>query len=98
MMNLLQNIKWNKRSYPLKTHISNHCHAIDDIQECSQHITVTMPDDAHMVQYLSDSIQTSNITLQAALGLVWANTNNTRSDFKMSSSCMIEVDPYKHGV
>ena len=44
-MNLLQNIKWNGRSYPLETHVSNHRQAIDDIQECSQHITVPVPEE-----------------------------------------------------
>ena len=45
-VHLLTNIKWNGRSYPLETHVSNHRQALDDIQECSQHITVSVPDDA----------------------------------------------------
>lgn len=32
-MNLLQNIKWNGRSYPLEQHVSNHRTALDDLQD-----------------------------------------------------------------
>ena len=96
-MNLLQNIKWNGCSYPLETHVSNHRQAVDNIQEFSQHITVTVPDDAQRVEYVLDSIQTSDNTLQAALALVRASQNNMRTDFKTASTYMIEVDPYKCG-
>ena len=72
-VNLLTNIKWNGRSYPLETHISNHRQALDDIQECSQHKTVSVPDDAQRVEYLIDSIQKSDNILHTALGLVRAN-------------------------
>ena len=33
--------------------------------------------------------------LQAAIGLVRANTNNMQEDFEVSSSSLIEVDPYR---
>ena len=41
------------------------------------------------------SIVCSENTLHAALGLVWANTNNMRGDFEMASNKLIEVDPYR---
>ena len=94
-MNLLQNIKWNGRAYPLETHISNHRQAVDDIRECSNHITVSVPDEAQRVEYLIDSINCNDNTLQAAIGLVRANTNNMRNDFEAASSALIEVDPYR---
>ena len=94
-MNLLQNIKWNGRAYPLESHVSNHRSAVDDLRECSNHITVTVPDDAQRVEYLIDSITCSDNTLQAAIGLVRANTNNMRNDFEAAASALIEVDPYK---
>ena len=35
-MNMLQNVKWNGRLYPLESHVSNHRQAADDIRECSE--------------------------------------------------------------
>ena len=55
-MNLLQNIKWNGRTYPLETHITNHLHEFDDIRECSENITVPVPDQSQRVEYLIDSL------------------------------------------
>lgn len=94
-MNLLQNIKWNGRSYPLESHVSNHRQAVDDLKECSRHITVSVPDPSQRVEYLIDSISCSDNTLQAAIGLVRANTNNMRSNFELAASALIEVDPYR---
>ena len=94
-LNLLQNIKWNGRSYPLETHVSNHRQAVDDIAECASHITVSVPDKAQRVEYLIDSINCTDLTMQAALGLVRANTNNMRKDFELAASYLIEVDPFK---
>ena len=79
-MNLLQNIKWNGKSYPLESHVSNHRQAVDEISDCSNHITVVVPDQAQRVEYLIDSITCPDNTLQAALGLVRANTNQMRSN------------------
>ena len=94
-MHLLQSIKWNGRAYPLETHVSNHRQAVDDLNECSQHITVPVPDASQRVEYLIDSITCQDNTLQAAIGLVRANTNNMRNDFELAASALIEVDPYK---
>jgi hypothetical protein len=94
-MNFLQNQTWNGRSYQLENHITNHRSAVDDIRECSQHITVAVPDQAQRVEYLIDSITCSDSTLQAAIGLVRANTNNMREDFEAAASSLIEVDPYR---
>ena len=43
-MNLLQNIKWNGKNYPLETHITNHRQAFENIRKCYEHITVPVPD------------------------------------------------------
>ena len=94
-MTLLQNIKWNGRAYPFETHVSNHRQAVDDLNECSEHITVPVPDASQRVEYLIDSITCQDNTLQAAIGLVRANTNNMRNDFELAASALIEVDPYK---
>ena len=44
MMNLLQNIKWNGRAFALEAYVSKYRQAIDDIMECSNRITVVVPD------------------------------------------------------
>ena len=94
-MNLLQTIKWNGRSYPLETHVSNHRQSVDELRECSTHITVAVPNDSQRVEYLIDSISNADTTLQAAIGLIRANTNNMRNDFESAASALIEVDPYR---
>ncbi len=94
-MNLLQSIKWNGRSYPLESHVSNHRQAVDDLRECSNHITVAVPDQSQRVEYLIDSIACNDTALQAAIGLVRANTNNMRNDFEVAASALIEIDPYR---
>ena len=94
-MNLLQNIKWNGKSYALESHVSNHRQAFDDLKDCAQHITVQVPTEPQRVEYLIDSIACSDSTLQAAIGLVRANTNQTRENFERAAVVLIEVDPYK---
>lgn len=93
--NLLQNIKWNGRAYPLESHVSNHRQAHDDLNECSKHIQCAVPGPEQRVEYLIDSITCVDNTLQAAIGLVRANTNNMRSEFELAASSLIEVDPYR---
>ena len=75
--------------------MSNHRQALDDIKECKEHITVTVPDDSQRVEYLIDSINCSDNNLQATIGLIRANTNNSRNDFEDAASSLIEVDPYR---
>ena len=94
-MHLLTSINWNGRAYALETHVSNHRQALDDLQECADHITVAVTDPAQRVEYLIDSITCSDNTLQASLGLIRANTNGMRSDFELAASALIEVDPYR---
>ena len=77
-MNFLQNIKWNDCSYALETHISNQCQAVDDTSGCSEHITVAIPDQPQRVEYLLDSINCADNTLQHALRLIRTNTNDMR--------------------
>ena len=85
-MTFLQSTKWNGRAFPLESHVSNHRSAVDDLSDCSQHITVAIPVAAQRVEYLIDSITCSDPTLQAAIGLIRANTNNMRNDFEKAAS------------
>ena len=55
-LNLLQNIKWNDRSYPLESHVSNHRKSHDDLLECSAHIQCDVPRPEQKVECLIDSI------------------------------------------
>ena len=94
-MNLIQNIKWNGRSYPLESHVSNHRQAFDDLRDCAQHITVQVPSEPQRVEYLIDSIACSDSTLQATIGLIRTNTNQMREHFERASLALIEVDSYR---
>lgn len=94
-MNLLQNIKWNGRNYSLEKHVSNHRQAVDDLNDCSTHITVAELNQGQRVEYLIDSINCADSTLQAAIGLIRSNVNNMREDFELAANALIEVDPYK---
>ena len=84
-LNLLQNIKWSKKSYPLESHLSNHRQEFEDLRDCAQHITVQVPSEPQSVEYLIDSIACSDSTLQAVIGLLWANTNQMREHFEEKS-------------
>mmetsp|Transcript_4425 Transcript_4425/g.6467 ORF Transcript_4425/g.6467 Transcript_4425/m.6467 type:complete len:288 (-) Transcript_4425:435-1298(-) len=93
-MTLLHAIKWNGRSYPLESHVSNHRQAVDDLRDCSNHITIAVPDPSQRLKNLINSITCNDTALQAAIGLVRANTNNMRINFEAVASALIEVDPY----
>ena len=93
-MNLLQNVKWNGRNYSLEKHVSNHRQAVEDLQDCGQHIQVAVPDAGQRVEYLLDSITCNDSTLQASIGLVRSNVNNMRTNFELAANALIEVDPY----
>ena len=94
-MNFLQNIKWNGRSYPLESHVSNYRVAYDDLCDCANYITVPVPNGEQRVEYLINSINCPDSTLQAAVVLIRVNTNSMRQNFEVAVSSLIEVDPYK---
>lgn len=94
-MNMLQNVKWNGRSFPLEQHVSNHRTAIDDLTDCVQHINNAVPDITQRVEYLLESIICQESSLQAVMGNIRADTNNMRSNFEMVASHIIEIDPYR---
>ena len=87
--NLLQTIKLTGNSYALETRVSNHRQAYYDLRECSTHITIPVLSDPQRVEYLIDSITSKYSTLQASIGLVLANTNNMRNDFKGAANILI---------
>jgi len=82
----------------LESHISNHRQAFDDLRECALHITTNVPSEPQRVEYLIDSITSKDNTLQAAIGLIRANTNNMRNEFETAASSLIEVDPYRRPI
>ena len=93
--NLLQNVKWNGRNYPLEQHVSNHRTAVDDLRECSNHIGNAVPTMQQRVEFLLDSIASQDSALQAAMGNIRADTHGLRGDFESAASHLIEVDPYR---
>ena len=94
-LNLLYNIKWNGRNYPLESHVSNHWQAFDDLTECDNYITVPVPTEPQRVEFLIDSITSSDNTIQATIGLIRANANDMRNNFELAASTLIKVDPYR---
>ena len=85
-MNLLQNINWNGRNYSLEKHVSNHRQALEDISDCSNHITIVILDQSQRVEYLIDSITCADSTLQVSIGLIRSNVNNMRENFESAAS------------
>ena len=75
--------------------MSKYMQAHDDLLECSAHIQCAVPGPEQKVEYLIDSIACTDSTLQAAICLIRANTNNMREDFEAAASSLIEVDPYR---
>ena len=67
------------RSYPLETHVSNHCLTHDNLRDCLAHVTVSVNNQEQHVEYLIDSITCSDMTLQAATGLICKNKNSMLS-------------------
>ena len=53
-----------------------------------------VPDQSQRFEYLIDSLACGDNTLQAAIGLVRANTNEMRQKFEASATALIEVDLY----
>ena len=88
-LNILQKIKWNGRSYPLESHVFNHRKAHDDLLEFSVRIECAVPGPDQKVQCLINSINCTDSTLQADIGLIRANTNNMREDFEAESSSFV---------
>ena len=96
--NLLNSIKWNTRQHSLEKHVSNHRQAHEDLQDCSTHITtVSIAGEPQRVEWLLDSINSQDPTLQAIIGLIRSDVNNMRNDFEKAASALIEVDPYVRG-
>ena len=75
--------------------MSNHKQTHDDLLECSADIQCAIPGPEQKVECLIDSITCTDSTLQAAVGLIRAKTNNMREDFEAVASSLIEVDPYR---
>ena len=94
-MNMMKNIKWNGRAYPLDTHIINQRQEFDDLLEFSKHITVPVTDQPQRVEYPIDSLACGDNMLQSAIGLERANTNEMRQKFEAAATALIDVDPYQ---
>ena len=92
-MNLLQNIKWNERSYPLDIHVYSCCQSVEGIWECATNITTSVLYQSQRVEYLIDSIPYSYNIFQFEIGLVRNNINNMSHNFEAAAGVLVEVDP-----
>ena len=90
--NLLQNIKFNGRPYPLEQKVSNYLTSVDNLNECYLHIGNAVPNVPQRVEYLLESISSQDNALQAAMGNIHANTNGLCGNFEAASIHLIEVD------
>ena len=92
---LLHNIKRNGPNYPLEQHVSNHRTAIENLCDCTTHIVNTVPNIPQRVKFLLEFITSQDNSLHAVMVNIRANTNGLRCDFEVTSSHLIEVDPYQ---
>ena len=69
--------------------------AHDDLLECSAHIECAVHRLDHKEVNRIDSINCIDITLQAAVGIIRANTDNMREYFEAISGFLIEVDLHR---
>jgi hypothetical protein len=58
---------------------------------------VSIAGEPQRVEWLLDSINSQDPTLQAIIGLIRSDVNNMRNDFEKAASALIEVDPYVRG-
>ena len=65
--NLLHNIKWDGRNYPLEQYVLNRRTAIDDIRDCATCIGNAVPNTPQRVEFLLGSITSQDNALQAAM-------------------------------
>ena len=91
---LLQYVKCNFQDYPPDIHVSNPRQDRDDLIEWCAHVQFSISGPDKRVGYLIESMQCTCRTLQAATGLIIANTKNMREDFGAASSSLIGVDPF----
>ena len=82
------------RPCPLEIHVSNYRKDHNDLIECSAFAQCAVPRPEQKVECLINSIQCTDSTLQDAVSLVRANTNNMRQNFEAAHSSLMEVDPY----
>ena len=78
----------------MEKHVSTHRQCVEDLMDCAQHVTTTVPGEEQRVQYLIESIDCAKHTIQATIGLIRNNVGDMRTNFEKSASALIEVDPY----
>ena len=91
----LASIKCNGISYPLEVHALNHRQAHDRINEQKEHVTVKVPDDSELVEYLIYSINYSNSTLQVTIYVIKSSTRNSTNDSEIAAHSLIEICLFK---
>ena len=97
LINKLMSTKWNGKVYSMEKHVSTHRQCVEELINCAEHVTTSVPGEEQRVQYLIDSIDCGEQAVQATIGLIRNNMNDMRSNFERSASALIEVDSYAKG-
>ena len=103
LTNKLMTTKWNGKVYSMEKHVSTHRQCYEELINCLEHVTTLVPGEEQRVQYLIDSIDCGESSVQATICMIRNNMNDMRSSFEKSASALIDVDPYvkvrhrKHG-
>ena len=91
----MQKFKWIFLDYALENYVSNNRQAHEALLDSFAHIKFTVPGLWQQVEHLINSINCTDRTLQASIGLVRANDNNMQEDFETMSSSLNKVEPYR---
>lgn len=67
--------------YHIKIHISRHCEVFNGLEQASQHIAYSPPNETSRVRYLLNSIQTNDTTICSAKTPVMADVVK-KNDFE----------------
>ena len=83
---------------PLEKHVVNHRQVHDGLLKHYARIECAFPRMEQNSEHLIDSINCTYSALQESTGIIRANFNITRGDFKAVHSSLIEIDPYYRSI
>ena len=88
--------KWKGNgNYKLENHIRQHRTAFVNMTSAAQHVEYQLPNEHTRVGYLLDSIETSDVKLQAAMANVNSDeaANGKRNNFELAATFLLPSDP-----
>ena len=90
----LVSAKWNGKKYSLDSFISQHRGKYQQLVKASHHIKFQLQNEHTRVSNLVDSIENSNVVLQAAIANIRQNTNGMRDNFEKAAAVLLPANPY----